>query len=97
MFDLKSNGNNEIYLSGRFDASQTDKADSIFDLIDNNCIIDLSELEYISSAGLGSLLKIHVRISKDGYKVTLKNVNKHVKEVFKYSGLDKVFVVEEKI
>lgn len=94
MFDLKTSGNNQIYLSGRFDASQTAKADSIFDLVDNNCTIDLSELEYISSAGLGSLLKIYVRISKDGYKVTLKNVNKHVKEVFKYSGLDKVFIIE---
>ena len=94
MFDLKTNGNNELTLSGRFDASQTAKADEIFDLIDNNCIIDLSGLEYISSAGLGSLLKIHVRINKDGHKVTLKNVNKHVKEVLKYSGLDKVFNIE---
>lgn len=94
MFDLKTENNNEIHLSGRFDASQTAKADSIFDLIDNNCTIDLSGLEYISSAGLGSLLKIHVRINKDGYKVTLKNVNKHIKEVFKYSGLDKVFIIE---
>ena len=34
MFDLKTNGNNELTLSGRFDASQTAKADEIFDLID---------------------------------------------------------------
>jgi len=94
MIEIRTNGNNELYLSGRFDASQADKVDSIFNLIDNNCTIDFSGLEYISSAGLGSLLKVHVRIQKDGYKVTLKNMNKHIKEVFKYSGLDKVFIIE---
>lgn len=94
MIDIKTNGNNEIHISGRFDASQTEKADNVFDSIDNDCIIDFTGLDYISSAGLGSLLKLHVRINKDGHKITLKNLNRHVREVFKYSKLDNVFIIE---
>lgn len=94
MIDIKTNGNNKIYISGRFDASQTEKADNIFDLIDNDCTIDFTGLDYISSAGLGSLLKLHVRINKDGHKITLKNLNRHVREVFKYSKLDNVFIID---
>ena len=94
MIDIKTNGNNKIYISGRFDASQTEKADNIFDLIDNDCTIDFTGLDYISSAGLGSLLKLHVRINKDGHKITLKNLNRHIREVFKYSKLDNVFIID---
>jgi anti-sigma B factor antagonist len=94
MIDIKTNGNNKIYISGRFDASQTEKADNIFDLIDNDCTIDFTGLDYISSAGLGCLLKLHVRINKDGHKITLKNLNRHVREVFKYSKLDNVFIID---
>ena len=94
MIDIKTSGNNEIHISGRFDASQTEKADNVFDSIDNDCTIDFTGLDYISSAGLGSLLKLHVKINKDGHKITLKNLNKHVREVFKYSKLDNVFIIE---
>lgn len=94
MIDIKTSGNNEIQISGRFDASQTEKADNVFDSIDNDCTIDFTGLDYISSAGLGSLLKLHVKINKDGHKITLKNLNKHVREVFKYSKLDNVFIIE---
>jgi len=95
MFDIKPSSENQVIISGRFDAAQVEKADLIFNKINNDCIIDFQDLAYISSAGLGSLLKIHTRLKSGGYTVKLKNLNKHVREVFKYSGLDKVFTILE--
>ena len=94
MFDAKIQNDNEVLLLGRFDASQQDKVDSILNQIHNDCIINFKDLQYISSAGLGSLLKAHVRLKGSNYSIKLINMNSHIREVFKYSGLDKVFIIE---
>jgi anti-anti-sigma factor len=95
MFNITLQNSDEIILSGRFDAAQVEKADQVLDQIQNDCTINFQDLAYISSAGLGSLLKIHVRLKDIGHSVKLKNLNKHIREVFKYSGLDKVFSIIE--
>ena len=94
MFDVSLQNENEIILSGRFDASQTEKVDLILDKIDGDCVVNFQDLQYISSAGLGSLLKTYTRLKPGGHLIKLKNMNKHIQEVFKYSGLDKVFIIE---
>ena len=94
MFDIKIQNGKEVFLSGRFDASQTDKVGTVLGSITENCKIDFNELEYISSAGLGELIKTYSRLKGLGKSIELINMNKHIKEVFKYSGLDKVFLLE---
>jgi len=94
MFDIKVQNNSEVLLSGRFDAAQIERADKIFNSIDSDCIVDFQELQYISSAGLGSLIKTHVRLKNSGRIIRLRNMNNHIKEVFRYSGLDKIFQIE---
>lgn len=94
MFDVKLQNDDEVLLSGRFDASQQDKVDNILNQINNNCTVNFKDLQYISSAGLGSLLKAHVRLTGLGFSIKLINMNSHIREVFKYSGLDKVFIIE---
>jgi anti-anti-sigma factor len=94
MFEINLQDGNEVLLSGRFDASQQQKVDKILDQIKNNCTINFKDLQYISSAGLGSLLKAHVRLNGLGYSIKLINMNSHIREVFKFSGLDKVFKIE---
>jgi anti-sigma B factor antagonist len=94
MFDVKMQNDDEVLLSGRFDASQQDKVDNILNQINKNCTVNFKDLQYISSAGLGSLLKAHVRLTGLGFSIKLINMNSHIREVFKYSGLDKVFIIE---
>jgi len=53
MFEARISENREILLSGRFDASQVEKAKAVFDTITQSGIVDFEDLEYISSAGLG--------------------------------------------
>jgi anti-sigma B factor antagonist len=94
MFDVAIQNDDEVLLSGRFDASQQDKVDNILNQINKNCTVNFKDLQYISSAGLGSLLKAHIRLKELGYSIKLVNMNSHVREVFKYSGLDKVFQID---
>jgi len=94
MFDVKLQNDDEVLLSGRFDASQQDKVDNILNQITKNCTVNFKDLQYISSAGLGSLLKAHVRLTGLGFSIKLIYMNSHIREVFKYSGLDKVFIIE---
>lgn len=94
MLDIKIGEKSEILLSGRFDASQVDKAKSVFNDIHASKTVDFSELDYISSAGLGVLLMTQKRLKNVGHQLILKNMNKHIREVFKYAGFDMIFQIE---
>jgi anti-sigma B factor antagonist len=94
MFDIRIQNGQEVFLAGRFDASQTEKVENVLGAITENCTVDFKELEYISSAGLGEIIKTYSRLKAMGKSIELINMNRHIKEVFKYSGLDKVFVLD---
>jgi anti-sigma B factor antagonist len=85
--------NDEILLAGRFDASQVDKAEGVFNTLSKSAVVDFRDLEYISSAGLGVLLMTQKRLNDAGQALKLKNLNKHVRDVFGYSGLDSIFEI----
>lgn len=56
--------------------------------------MDCSGLEYISSAGLGVLLKTQKRLVASGGKLRLAGVNRHLQDIFSYSGFDQLFEIE---
>jgi anti-sigma B factor antagonist len=94
MFDVKISKNGEVLLSGRFDASQVEKAKAVFNTITDSCNVNFKDLEYISSAGLGVLLLTQKRLNEAGCSLKLKNMNKHIKDIFRYAGFDTIFEVE---
>jgi anti-sigma B factor antagonist len=83
-----------LKLAGRFDAAQVDKARAVLDTIDCSFLIDMTDLDYISSAGLGVLLATYKRLADSGHTLSLKNMNAHIGRIFNVSGLDKVFQIE---
>ena len=93
MLDIRLGDNGEIVLSGRFDASQAEKARTFLDTISEERIVDLKGLEYISSMGLGVLLQAQKRLAPAGKGLILINVSKHIHDVFHYSGFDRIFEV----
>ncbi len=95
MFNINFENENEVVISGRFDAAQVDRVKRVLDAVSKDCIVNFQNLEYISSAGLGSLLNLYSRLKNSGHSVQLKNLNKHVREVFKYSKLDGIFTILE--
>jgi anti-sigma B factor antagonist len=56
--------------------------------------LDCSGLEYISSAGLGVLLKTQKRLMAADGKLRLSGVSRHLRDIFEYSGFDQIFEIE---
>lgn len=94
MFNVKMTDPGKIILSGRFDASQVEKAKGVFNKINKSCTVDFRDLEYISSAGLGVLLLTQKRLSDSGNRLKIININSHIRDVFRYAGFDKIFQIE---
>ena len=61
-------------------------------LAPRDLIVDFTEVPYIDSAALGSLVGIHVSYGKAGRKYALVNVNERLEKVFAISGVDQFLV-----
>ena len=57
-------------------------------------VIECKDLEYIASSGLRILLGILKSAKAAGSKVTLRNMNDDIKNVFQLTGLISLFEVE---
>jgi len=55
--------------------------------------LDLTELEYLSSAGLRVLLSAQKRMSKQG-TMTVKNVNDTIMEIFEITGFADILTIQ---
>lgn len=95
MLDIIFHESGKIQLVGWFDATQTDKARSAFEPVVDSCVIDMKDLEYMSSAGLGILLVTAQRVDRNGGQVTLRNVNPNIRRILAISGMDRIFKIEE--
>lgn len=93
MLDMRLGDKGEVLVSGRLDASQAPRAESFLESVAEPRFMDLGGLEYISSAGLGVLLKVQKRLMKEGKSLVLLNVNTHIFDVLHYSGFDQLFEV----
>ena len=91
------NGIMELSISGRLDAVSAVEADKDFNsVIDDghkNLLVDLTALDYISSAGLRVLLVVAKRIQQSDGKVVLCALSANVKEVFEISGFSSIFSI----
>lgn len=94
MFDIRKGNDGQILLSGRFDAAQVEVARSTLQAVDRSCVVDFSQLDYISSAGMGILLGTQKRLAGAGHSLKLVNMNRHIREIFRIAGFDAVFPIE---
>lgn len=93
MLTLEHIGDGRVIVSGRLDAAQAKKAQELLDAIPSPRELDCAGLEYISSAGLGLLLRTQKRVMAQGASLRLVNVSNHIRDVFRYSGFDKIFQI----
>jgi anti-anti-sigma factor len=87
-----------VKLAGRLDSSTAQPAEENFArvLAGHNAYIaiDLSQLDYISSAGLRVLLVVAKKVQQAKGKVVLFGLVPNVREVFSISGFDKIFAIQ---
>ncbi len=66
MFDIRLGDKGEVVCEGRLDASQAARAQAFLDSLAAPDVVDMAKLEYISSAGLGVLLRTQKRLVAGG-------------------------------
>lgn len=94
MLTIERKSANEVKFIGRLDANQAEKAAKHLSKSEETVTIDMSDLDYISSMGLSILVNTYKRLQESGHTVKLKNMNNHVRDVFKFTRLDQVFTIE---
>ncbi|MBD5547798.1 MAG: STAS domain-containing protein [Lachnospiraceae bacterium] len=86
-----------LELEGRLDTNTAPELEKEIstDLTDDvqTLILDLKELEYISSAGLRVLLAAQKKMNKQGNMV-IKNVNDMIMDVFQVTGFVDILTIE---
>jgi len=83
-----------VKLKGRLAGNVCDEfADSIMPVINadiSDVIIDLEGLEYMSSSGLGIIIRLHRDLSDMDKKLLLAAANKNVREILEISNINKL-------
>jgi anti-sigma B factor antagonist len=93
MFDIKLAADGRVLLSGRLDASQVESVRTVLSAVTQSCTLDFSELEYISSLGLGVLLEAQKRLTEAGHGLVITNLSVHIADLFKLAGFDLIFEI----
>ncbi len=79
----------ELQMIGRIDTNTAPEAERV--LLDavgqfDSLVLDMEQLNYVSSAGLRALKRAHIAMRRKGGELSVKNVNKSVMEVFDITG-----------
>lgn len=82
-----------LVLTGRLDTTTAPRLDAALEVLDgvSALTLDFSALEYLSSAGLRVLLSAHKRMKG---RMTVRNVNETIREVFEVTGFLDVLHIE---
>jgi len=84
---------------GRIDTLAAEQMDQVLQAIvaggSYKIVVDMSEVEYISSAGLRSLAAVLVRCKDEGGDMKLAALNERVTRVFKIIGFDLLMSVTD--
>ena len=95
----ESNSGNAVIIQsvGRIDTNTStefeEKLVEILDRSETNIVVDLSEIDYVSSAGLRVFLMAAKKLKILSGNFILASMNDHIKEVFDISGFTPIFTI----
>ena len=102
MMDIETRDSKDVKvvdIVGKLNTGTSPEAEQFLkELLDNGAnkiLLNLEELDYISSTGLRIILATGKKLQGTGGKLLLCNLNPTVKEVFKISGFSSMFGVYE--
>ena len=95
--ESRRDGNLIIAPSGRIDTTSSPVFDrhlsAVIDRGDTQLVIDLANLEYISSTGLSAFLSAAKKVKAAGGRMALAGLNSRIRLVFEMSGFLRLFPV----
>lgn len=87
----------EVQIAGRLDVKAAKDADAAFAAAASsasNVVLDLTELDYIASAGLRALKRLHSAVRGNGGALTVRGVQDNVMEVLEMTGFAAMLTFE---
>lgn len=89
-----------IKISGDLDMISSNKIknqilEKISSKLCKDLIIDLTDLSYIDSSGLGILIGLHKQCKLNGRKLKIFGLNKQLRELFILTSLDRILNIYE--
>ena len=94
MFEIRRGEGGHFALVGRLDAAEAERVGGELLAIRSSARLDCSQLDYISSAGLGILIELYKRLENSGQRLTLVSLPSRVRNIFHYAGLDRLMHIE---
>lgn len=88
---------NEVKLVGRLDVKAVRENEGAFVEMTKaakNVVLDMSELDYIASAGLRALKRLRSEVNSNGGTMVLRGVQDDVMEVFEMTGFAAMLTFE---
>ena len=97
--NIQSNGQEvTVQLIGELDTmattEQADELQQVLNIADKALLIDCSELEYISSAGLRFFMQLKRESEAKGGSIRITHLNEDVNDIFRMSGFQNLFTIE---
>ncbi|MCR4818800.1 MAG: STAS domain-containing protein [Fretibacterium sp.] len=85
-----------VSLEGQLDTTTAPELESALEGLGGvtSLVIDITKLDYISSAGLRVLLVAQKNLEKNGGSLTVVGVNEDVKEIFEVTGFDEILNIK---
>ena len=88
----------KVFLEGELDVSTADELKKyLHKLVDEKNIdmrLNLEDLDYIDSTGLGVMIGILKRLKIEDKEVYIEKPKNNVRKIFNITGLDKIFKLE---
>lgn len=97
--NIQQNGQEmTVQLIGELDTiattEQADELQQVLNIADKALLIDCSELEYISSAGLRFFMQLKRESEAKGGSIRITHLNEDVNDIFRMSGFHNLFTIE---
>lgn len=87
-----------VLIDGELDVSTCDKVkEHLYSLLDKEVLdikVNLENLEYIDSTGLGVLIGVLKKLKVNNKEIFILNPRNNVNKIFTITGLDKIFKME---
>ena len=87
-----------VQLIGELDTmattEQADQLQQVLNIADKALLLDCSEMEYISSAGLRFFMQLKRESEAKGGSIRISHLNEDVNDIFRMSGFQNIFTIE---
>jgi anti-sigma B factor antagonist len=85
-----------LKISGELDLSTAPSLRACIDTVDPNVpllTIDMGEIQFIDSTGLGLLAGTHHALTSGGRRLEIRSAHGHTRKLLEVTGLDQILVV----